>query len=387
MSNHNLPGPAEASFLSDQAVAARVLGHIREGTTDLGGEVWLEPVTNYRCAERFLREREGVLRRWPVAFCPSAALPEAGSYVAREAAGTPLLVVRGEDGGVRAFRNACRHRGTQLADGAGCARSFVCPYHGWTYRLDGGLHHVPHPHGFPELDRERTGLAAVPCEERLGLVFVTQDPGAPGADADAALAGLPELIAPEQRLMAANQFEAPVNWKVYLESFLEGYHIRATHPKSFLPYGFDNLNVVESCGAHSRVTFPFRRIQALAEVAPEERRVEGLLTYVYHLFPNVLVTALSRHTNLVVLEPLAVDRTRLVTYALTNRGEGGDAASAQRDAEFVSRTGAAEDLAVVTAIQRSIGSGANECFRFGRFEAAIAHFHETLGSALAAGRT
>ena len=378
MSNHNL---AATSFLSDQAVAARVLGHIREGTTDLGGEVWREPVANYRSPERFGRELERVLRRWPAPFCPSAALPEAGSFVAREAAGTPLLAVRGEDGKVRAFRNACRHRGTQLADGAGCARTFVCPYHGWTYRLDGRLHHVPHAHGFPDLDREESGLASVACEERLGLVFVTQDPGAPGADA--ALAGLPELIAPEQRLLATNQIEFPVSWKIYLESFLEGYHIRATHPKSFYPYGFDNLNVVETCGANSRVTFPFRRIQALAEVAPEERRVEGLLTYVYHLFPNALVTVLSHHTNLVVLEPVALDRTRLVSYALTNRGRDGDAASAQRDLAFVNKTGAAEDLAVVTAIQRGIGSGANECFRFGRFEAAIAHFHETLGGLLA----
>jgi phenylpropionate dioxygenase-like ring-hydroxylating dioxygenase large terminal subunit len=338
-------------------------------------------VANYRSPDRLRRELE-VLRRRPVAFCPSSALPEAGSWLAREAAGTPLLVVRGDDGRVRAFRNACRHRGTQLADGSGCTRTFVCPYHGWTYRLDGRLHHVPHAHGFPDLDRERSGLTAVGCEERLGLLFVTQDEV--GAGADAELAGLPGLVGSEQRLLAAGQFEAAVNWKVYLESFLEGYHIRATHPKSFYPYGFDNLNVVESCGAHSRVTFPFRRIQSLAEVAPEERRVEGLLTYVYHLFPNVLVTVLSRHTNLVVLEPLAVDRTRLVSYALTNRGEG-DAASVQRDAEFVSRTGAAEDLAVVLSIQRGMGSGANECFRFGRFEAAIAHFHATLGEALASG--
>jgi hypothetical protein len=154
---------------------------------------------------------------------------------------------------------------------------------------------------------------------------------------------------------------------------------------SFYPYGIDNLTVVEHSGPNSRVTFPFRRIEKLAAVAPEERRVEGLLTYVYHLFPNVLVTVLSRHTNLVVLDPLAVDRTRLVTYSLTNRGadEQGDAESAQRDREFVNQTGAREDLAVVVAIQRGLASGANEFFTFGRFEAAIARFHETLAGVLA----
>jgi phenylpropionate dioxygenase-like ring-hydroxylating dioxygenase large terminal subunit len=380
MSNHNPGGPAAApGLLDDRAVAARVLEHIRRGTTDAGREVWCEPVANYRCPERFAREL-GVLRRWPVPFCPSAALPDPGSYLAREAGGTPLLAVRGEDGRVRAFRNACRHRGTRLADGSGCARRLVCPYHGWVYRLDGTLHRVPHADGFPDLEPERFGLQRVRCDERLGLVFVSQDPGAAGTEA--ALAGLPELVSAEQRPLAASQLEVEVNWKIYLEGFIEGYHIRSTHPKSFYPYGFDNLTLVESCGPHSRVTFPFRRIEKLADVAPEERRVEGLLTYVYHLFPNALVTVLSRHTNLVVLEPLAVDRTRLVSYALTNRGGGGDPDSARRDAEFVGRTGAAEDLAVVLSIQRSLASGANECFHFGRYEAALEHFHATLGEAL-----
>ena len=241
---------------------------------------------------------------------------------------------------------------------------------------------MPHEHGFPGLDRGESGLVPVACEERLGLVFVTQAPAAAGAAS--ALEGLPTLIAPEQRMLASNVGEIGVNWKVYLEGFIEGYHIRATHPKSFYPYGYDNLNVVEHCGANSRVTYPFRRIQRLADVPPDARRVDGLLTYVYHLFPNALVTVLSHHTNLVVLEPVAVDRTRLVNYSLTNRGsDARDAAAAQRDVQFVNQTGGAEDLAIVLAIQRSIGSGANEFFTFGHFEAAITHFHKTLDAALA----
>jgi phenylpropionate dioxygenase-like ring-hydroxylating dioxygenase large terminal subunit len=183
-------------------------------------------------------------------------------------------------------------------------------------------------------------------------------------------------------MLASNASDVAANWKVHLEGFIEGYHIKATHPESFYPYGFDNLNVVETCGPNGRVTYPFRRIQKLADVAPEERRVEGLLTYVYHLFPNAMVTMLSHHTNLVVLEPIDADRTRFVTYALTNRGEGAAAEAAKRDAEFVNQTGVTEDQAVVQAIQRSMGSGANEFFTFGRFEAAISHFHRTLSAVL-----
>src|SRR5690349_1836643 len=114
--------------MSDQAVAARVLDHIEHGTTDAGTEVWREPVENYRSPERFARELN-LLRRFPTPLCPSAALTENGAYVARDTAGVPLVAVRGQDGKVRAFRNACRHRGMRLADGSGCANAFMCRYH------------------------------------------------------------------------------------------------------------------------------------------------------------------------------------------------------------------------------------------------------------------
>jgi phenylpropionate dioxygenase-like ring-hydroxylating dioxygenase large terminal subunit len=373
METHSLP-------LTDDAVAERVLGHIRNGTTDMGEDVWLEPVANYRSFERLARELE-LLRRYPLAFCPSAALPDVGSYVARETAGVPLVVVRGEDRVVRAFRNVCRHRGMQVARDEGCTRTFVCGYHGWAYGLDGRLRAVPHEHGFPGLDKSSHGLVAVAAEECAGIVFVTIDEPAPGA----ALGDLPPLIAADQRPMRTVTRDTEANWKVMLEGFIEGYHIRATHPESFLPYGFDNLNVVETFGRHSRVTYPFQRIRKLEGVVPGSRSVRGLVTYVYHLFPNALVTVLSSHTNLVVLEPLGLGRTRSVNYTLTNGGGDPEQAlaAAKRDSDFVGNTGAAEDRAVIEAIQRGIASGANEAFTFGRFEGAIVHFHKTLDAALA----
>jgi phenylpropionate dioxygenase-like ring-hydroxylating dioxygenase large terminal subunit len=361
----------------DQSVAQRVLDHIAGGTTDQGNGVWREPVANYLSADRFAAER-ALLRRLPVPFCPSAALPTAGAYVAREAAGVPLLAVRGADGQVRAFRNACRHRGTQLASGAGCAKSFVCPYHAWTYTLEGKLRHVPHEEGFPGLDKDTHGLVPVHAEEKLGLVFISQE------KSSAIEEQLPNIIRPDQPMFATAERELEVNWKVFLEGFIEGYHIRFTHPESFYPYGFDNLNVLDFYGRSSRITYPFRRIQKLEKVAPEARKVEGLLTYVYHLFPNVLITILSRHTNVVVLEPLGVGRTRQITYTLANDPGDEALAEARRDKDFVGNTGALEDLAVVSSIQKSIGSGANDVFTFGQFEGCIVHFHREMEAALRA---
>jgi phenylpropionate dioxygenase-like ring-hydroxylating dioxygenase large terminal subunit len=366
-------------LMNDAAVVARVLSHVRNGTTDEGGEVWREPVENYLSEDRFQREL-ALLRKLPVPFCPSAALREPGDYVAREAAGVPILAVRGKDGQVRAFRNACRHRGAEVARDMGRASAFACPYHGWTYRLDGTLAGIPHEHGFPGIDKSTHGLVPVLVQERAGIVFIAQtgqsgerDPGV----------GLPELITADQDLIDAHDNEADFNWKVSLEGSLEGYHIRCGHPETFYPYGYDNLNVVEHSGRNSRVTFPFRRIEKLADLPDEEREIKGRVTYVYHLFPNALVTVLSHHTILVVLEPVAPGRTRNVAYSLADTG--GDPAAAEtakRDAQFVTQAGAPEDRALAESVQRTMESGANEYYTFGHFESAIIHFHRNLHAAL-----
>jgi phenylpropionate dioxygenase-like ring-hydroxylating dioxygenase large terminal subunit len=370
------------ALLTDHEITERVLSHIANRSTDAGEELWREPVENYRSQERFEAEMERVLRRSYAAFCPSEALPEVGSFVSRDAAGRPIVAVRGQDGVVRAFQNICRHRGMRVATESGCAKAFVCPYHGWTYELNGRLRHVPHAEGFPGLDKEDHGLAPLHALERDGVVFVAQARTAAQPD----LAGLPVLIGKEQKIYATGARETEANWKIVLEGFLEGYHIRATHPESFFPYGFDNLNVIEQIGPHSRVTFPFRRIEKLAAVPPDERRVMGFVTFVYHIFPNALITVLSNHTNLLVLEPLSVERTNVVAYSLTNRaGDRAEALeAATRDAHFTA-IGASEDRAVVSAIQRGVASDANQSFVFGRFESAIVHFHRTLDAALAAG--
>jgi phenylpropionate dioxygenase-like ring-hydroxylating dioxygenase large terminal subunit len=371
------------TLADDQTVVQRLLDHIDNRTTDLSESSWREPVANYRSAERFAAELALVLRRYPIPFCPSVALAEPGSYLARDAAGTPILAVRGTDGQVRAFRNACRHRGTQLTSGAGCEKAFVCPYHGWTYGLDGALRHVPHEYGFLGLDKGERGLVPVACVEQSGIVFVTQDGARPD---DGALHTLPPLITSSWRFLAAAEREIPANWKIFTEGFLEGYHIRATHPQTFYPVQFDNLNVVETFGRNSRIAFPYRAINKLRGVPPAERSVEGKLTYVYHLFPNAMVATFPANIFLVVLEPLAIDRTNLITYVLgkATDGDGGQEATTEATTRGLNLVdaGAAEDRAVACGIQRGLASGANEFFEFGRFEGAIGHFHRTLRAAL-----
>ena len=363
-------------LLNDQQAVERIFGHIDNKTTDLGDTIWHAPVEHYHSQERFEAEI-AMMRRLPVPFCPSAALPETGSYIARTAAGTPLVVARGADGTVRAFINACRHRGMQVANGTGCAKAFTCPYHAWTYNLEGALKGIPGRSGFADLDPDDHGLAEVHAAEKGGIVYVAQDAPIEQAFLDGCL----DYLTPEEQLFDQDELSDEANWKLLHETFQEGYHIKSLHRESFYPYGLDNTTLVETFGANSRIIFPFRRIEKLRDVEPAERRLAGLATSVYHLFPNVNITVLSKHTNLVVLDPVSPTRTDWVIYRMFNRQTGDSPITleeAQRDAKFVSDFGQDEDREAARAIQASVTTRANSHFTFGYFEQALVNFHQHL---------
>lgn len=368
-----------ALYLSDNDVIDRVLAHIKNGTTDRGETVWQEPVENYVRQDRLDKER-ALFRRFPTAACPSAAIRNHGDYITYAAAGTPLIITRGKDGIARGFKNACRHRGTKIAKDHGCVGAFVCPYHGWSYGLDGALLGVPHEDGFPELDKSKLGLAEVTVIEKGGLVYVVQEDGI--ENPESLLDGLPEFFTDEQEMFAKADGIVESNWKLFLESFIEGYHIKPAHGKTFYPFGYDNLNVIEMCGAHSRITYPFRRIEKLADVPADKRDATGSLSYLYQMFPNVIISQLTHHTTLGILEPMDTDRTKFTTYSMTHTRGQADKKSAlenaRRDREFVSQTGQEEDIDLVEASQQALRSGANTHFTFGHFEPCIVHFHQQM---------
>jgi phenylpropionate dioxygenase-like ring-hydroxylating dioxygenase large terminal subunit len=367
----------------DPEVVQRILDHIDRRSSDRAGQTWREPVEHYRSEERFRRELERVMRRTAVPFCPSAALPETGSYFARTAAGIPLVAVRAADGRVRVFRNACRHRGMQVAEGSGCARAFVCPYHAWTYDHEGRLRGVPHEDGFPGLDRASRGLVPVASSELHGLVFASPEGPAPDAADCAPLEG---LTTPAHRVFSYTEREVAANWKILAEGFLEGYHLRALHPDTFYPIQYDNLNLVDHFGRHSRITFPYRRIEQQRDRTPDERSSDGVLTHVYHRFPNAMVITFSTNVTVVVLEPMTIERTRLLSWVLTTRDFSQPEAreSLGRDLQFID-AGSAQDRHAAEAIQRGLASGANEFFEFGLYEGGIVHLHRNLDAALGDG--
>jgi choline monooxygenase len=381
--------PTRASVANDADIVRRIFAHIDASTTDVG-DAWREPVQNYLDPTRFAEELE-TLRSYPSVFLPSMAIPKAGDHAERITFGIPLFAVRGRDGRARVFRNSCRHRGMALVEGPGCSQALVCRYHGWTYKLDGSLSHVPHADAFPDLDMSARGLVEVESREVDGLIVIgpLQAP-APGADAAmAALAdGSPwrDKLLPAKRLFAVRPALRAMNWKVLVEQFLEGYHIRTTHKDTFYPIQYDDLNVVEEFGPNTRITFPYKNIERLRDRPESTWEVGHRVTYVYHLFPNVMLATFPNQVLVITIDPIDVEHTTVTIYAMVTP-DVAERVSANPDAgtgaTSLLNEGGVEDNEMSEGVQRGLHAGANTFVEFGTHESAIGHFHATLDERLA----
>jgi choline monooxygenase len=390
-----MASPTTSLVADDVEIVRRILAHIDAGTTDEGA-AWREPVENYVNPTRFADELR-LLRAMPSVFAPSVTIPNPGDHVQRTAFGVPLFAVRGRDNKARVFRNACRHRGFALVEDAGCSHALVCRYHGWTYRLDGSLSHVPHPEAFPDLEKSARGLVEVPSREVDGLIVIgALDPAGsgPADSADEAMAWLSDgspwrdKLVPASHLAYVDSSARAMNWKVLVEQFLEGYHIRSTHKDTFYPLQYDDLNVIETFGPNSRITFPYSNIERLRDRPESTWMIDARVTYLYQLFPNVMLATFPDMVIVVVVDPVDINHCTQTIYAAV-RPEVAERAA--RDpgpnnpsgaSSFIAQ-GLIEDNEMSDGVQRGLRSGANAFVEFGRHESAGGHFHATLDERLA----
>jgi Rieske 2Fe-2S family protein len=248
----------------------------------------------------------------------SAELPDPGDQRAAAAGEGSVLLVRGDDGAVRAFANTCRHRGHELLPCGGQTRqgAIICPYHAWTYGLDGRLRHAP---GYRDLDSGQWGLVELPAAEWHGLIFT----GTEAAGVTDRLAELDEMVAPyePERLRIAGQhtYDVAANWKVLAENYHECYHCPSIHPElcRVSPpqsgQNYDKPGVWNGGSMDLRDGMATMSLDGTSNGVPL-RGLSGatLRTVNYlHIFPNVLV---SLHPDYVMthrLLPIAADRTRI----------------------------------------------------------------------------
>ena len=364
------------------------------GTRALGAEVGTLPASRYAAQAHWQREQDHLFDHWPVVAAHSSELAPA-SALPFDALGVPILLTRSADGRARAFLNACRHRGMALlgADGASPSgatpcKALVCPYHGWTYELDGRLRHRLHAETFDGIDPAGLNLIELPCDEAAGLVFVKRTPGPAfrasdflqGLDAHLQWMGLADM----KVFRKVDQVHA-ANWKLTADAFLEGYHIRVLHRDTIYPFFADALTINLHVGPHQDSLVARRT--ALEPFEPPQSRADlcRLSTPTQLLFPNTFLIWHPDYASLIGMFSPAPGQVRWVHTMLIPPDRTGEdwAPHWEKSFRLIEETVfQKEDIACAVAIQRNLTSGAATQVHVGRLESEMLRFHRGVDAAI-----
>ena len=308
------------------------------------------PYSWYTDADVFAREQERLFEHSWVYAGHSGDLAEPGSYFTARVGAVPLVVVRDRDGELRAFVNVCRHRGSEVMSGVGRCSTLQCPYHAWTYGLDGRLRAAPRSEADPDFDHDALALRAAQVDAWGPFIFVNADAAAaPLADA---LGPLPEIVeragldVDGLEFHSRGAYSLETNWKVAVENYLECYHCAVAHP------GFSEV----------------------IDVAPDSYRLERHPTFASHyaplrdgsaegqfhlIWPGTKVNIWPGHANISVGRLMPVETGRTEGFLDYFFAPGADPDWLDGFFELDSQVGV-EDRLLVESVQRGMRSGAFE---------------------------
>jgi phenylpropionate dioxygenase-like ring-hydroxylating dioxygenase large terminal subunit len=375
------------------ALTRRFLAHIDRQSTDLAAHVSFNTPHVYVDNDHFAREKSLLFARRPLLVGLSCQIPTPGDFLTEDFAGIPVLVTRAQDGRARAFMNVCRHRGSRLeSETMGCGRQkFTCPYHAWSYNLEGRLVGVPDASTFGDIERDEYGLVPLPVDECNGLIWVRHTPRGEAFNAEALLgADLSAEIAAYD-LSTWHHYETrrldyAMNWKGVIDTFLEVYHFGKLHRASIASIFYDNLVLFDAFGRNLRMSAARRSIELVRERETQSEDLLVHMAHVYVLFPNAVLVRQGEQIETWRVYPGATpDSCRMVVSMFIPQPAQSDSARRHWDnnMNLLLNTVLDEDFPVGANIQKNFHSGAQTQVTYGRNEPALAHYHQMLREVLA----
>ncbi|HUN51858.1 MAG TPA: aromatic ring-hydroxylating dioxygenase subunit alpha [Candidatus Sulfotelmatobacter sp.] len=349
------------------------------------------PAAAYTDPERFARERRILFRERPQFVGLSGECARPGAFITADLGGIPIAVLRQEDGSLRAMVNACRHRGATLLEGRGTGglRRIVCPYHGWTYGSDGTLLQRPgSAQGFDDV-AAGCNLHQRAVAEKYGLIFVHPTSETPfevdavlcGAEQELADYGIADYVHVETRASAWN-----MNWKLFLDTFTESYHIRFLHKNTIAPYFLCDL-IFDAYGPHPR-SIGLRKevVDQFKEKPRAEWRLLPYSTAQYFLVPNGLLVYQLDHIEVWRVTPVDVGRSELSTSIFAPTAPADEKARHywSKNLDILLDVTGREDFPLMERIQKNLASGALPELVYGRIEPSLVHLHAAINAAIGA---
>lgn len=363
------------------AIARQILKMVESNEVQTAEEPAVElDVGRFIDPVRFAREKEAFFLNRTQLLAYSADVPERGDYYATEVAGKPILIVRGKDGTVRAFLNACRHRGVQIAEGCGNAKAFVCPYHAWTFALNGDLIGVPGRAAFDDLLANR-GLIELPCAEAIGFILVHPQPDG-AIDVDAFFGPIKAHLAgyhyEDLRFVKEFRTVARINWKHAVDGGVEGYHVPFLHPETVGPMTLPQFLHLD-WGLHHTLVTVGPDILKLNDIPEEEWPEYCGFSCSNAIFPNSIVIAGEAMGIFQRSDPGDEPGTCNYVFRLYGWGRNPSAAQVAQDAyvaELLIKVALEEDMKVQSNSQIMMEKGAVPSILLGRREQNVLRMHK-----------
>lgn len=394
MANHS-NDPKQFLAEEQQKLRRRLVAHLDARTADLCESTMEIASSNYTDIERFNAEKQ-LFREQPLLACFSNEIPNPGDRILFDAAGPSIVIVRANDRSVKAYLNMCPHRGSRLVDNCEPTQSFLCPFHGWRFDLDGQLIRRPRADAFDEDGKPEPGLITVPVLEWHGLVFIRATAGGEAIDIDEFLGDMAPILKGlelDQSIPVKPALVVPVdtNWKLNLDTFCEAYHVPTVHKHSFGPNIVPYVSVQDTFGLHGRYIGPAVDLKALLDI-PESEWPDSIYSAVQILFPNVSLTltdTVDRKTPMLTMFRIFPGETVGSSICLMNSYIHESAKSLDR-----TKLEKLTDNLMQVVIDEDYGNACNTWkglqgvasddikFVFGRNEAVLQNFHRAL-----AGRT
>jgi phenylpropionate dioxygenase-like ring-hydroxylating dioxygenase large terminal subunit len=370
-------------MLSEDQVSAirRILSHDQARVPVIEAT---KPVSMFISEERYDREQAQLFKKQAVPVTLSALIKEPGSAVAHDGYGIPLILTRDREGVVHAFLNVCQHKGAKLLEHCNPVKGgrLTCPYHAWTFGLDGKLLAAARSETFEGLDKSTRGLAELPARESGGFIWVMLD-----RDAEPDFSSLDDQLAldmdalgiPDAHVYGRQTFDLQANWKLVLEPFLEGYHVQRLHAASIGNLFADVPNVVDELGPN------IRQISGKLNFTPDCLDIPGenihkSVTHAYNIFPNGVVVTSPYYISVMILMPRAVNRTVVELFNLTRVAPDNPKAEElyKRSYEMVLNVFGNEDFRAAQISQEGLESGAMKDVVYSGLEATIPQYYDIL---------
>ena len=308
------------------------------------------------------------------------------TYFTVDLAGEPIVVVRDKSGILRAFSNVCRHRAGPIAQESGCRSVLNCAYHGWTYTLDGCLIGTPEVDGVEFFDRSTMGMVPLRCETWEQFIFVNF--ALAGPSLAEFLGNIPQLARECSfeglSLVERRDYFVNCNWKVYVDNYLEGYHIPIVHPGLLKEIDYPRYRC-ETFRYHSQQLGPVKPLKA----GDAHERVyvpgNGLNDALYFwVFPNLMLNIYPDNVSVNLIVPLSHDKTLTIFEWYFHDADSPKALERAAKAIGFSDTVQQEDIHICEAVQRGLQSATYDRGRYSvKRENGVHHFHRLLAEFLA----